>query len=988
MTASASSISMAASSDECSDHCCIPTTAATGEVDSLCHLEEGKHEKIDIKGSATESNGAAGYGTQMEDVASLADNEARWEKERKSSSTVSADSGLITAAGRSDDNIASSQQEGHLASSDDFSKNQNSAAPPTNGRNQRYHSSITSLSLNSDEVLKTAAVEFEGDMAISDFFRTENENSSQTKSNRGGGRMRRYSERSITNSVGSEGNIKTIFSSISSIFNPISKRRQQELLKRNSSSLSSTTNGNNKSHGASNRININNKKQPQQQDYKRNPYGNNDSNSVKDPDTFVAAAAGGSSIFSPLKKKQSRVSWQSRKGGDDLERELFSGSGSGASDADCADDSKSNFFGSKNNHTKKSSSSKRGSSWTIADLEEILASDGFVVSSGGQIGSNNNPSAESILTPEEQQLWASMLQMASLYTDVTADMTSAAALNNESSEAFSSIRDNTKSNEKVLHGAVNQGAAAILHTNAVTGDNDGEKAISRPPGTDDDTVECETNLSRAMSSASPTGESSSNHFPPSSSLLASPPQSPLSTDITPATAIAVTTLAYQEVEDYRARLRRKREEMEGIDSQQQQQQCPNELSHLNELLLESATNINNAVLLQRALYALRIHRGSLAAVDNRVLDSSERTADPSSNDVNHHSSRSNSCLGSRSRSEHTGLDQLALNRLLSLTSSVGSSIRSSGTTDSVQVDAANTNQTWTTITAPSNNNNINENNSIQSSNPSSTLVRRRHTALGAPQVGAYHQNEPAPLLFRRTYAHPNRSERRQATRRATLDELHLARTSCTDSGNRDSGGQEQPPRRRRRTSFDSITSGASQSSNSDYWPNIDEESANLVEEFAMALQYSPTTNSPAGNSITARVTPYNADEGYNRSDRRGSASSVGSNNPHNILLTARTSIRNRSTRHRQMIQAVLVSDEIVEAAHVVPSDNEGAVFPNDLERMKMIEEMLEEKEEEARIMEEIYRRRERVWIVAVTLLIVTVIALTVAVVLTARIGGR
>ncbi len=81
-----------------------------------------------------------------------------------------------------------------------------------------------------------------------------------------------------------------------------------------------------------------------------------------------------------------------------------------------------------------------------------------------------------------------------------------------------------------------------------------------------------------------------------------------------------------------------------------------------------------------------------------------------------------------------------------------------------------------------------------------------------------------------------------------------------------------------------------------------------------------------------------------------------------------------------MIQAVLVSDEIVEAVeaeHI--SDGDGLLFPNESERIDMLEELLEEKEEEARLIEGRYRRRERVWVIAVMILVVVIIALVVAV---------
>lgn len=161
----------------------------------------------------------------------------------------------------------------------------------------------------------------------------------------------------------------------------------------------------------------------------------------------------------------------------------------------------------------------------------------------------------------------------------------------------------------------------------------------------------------------------------------------------------------------------------------------------------------------------------------------------------------------------------------------------------------------------------------------------------------------------------------------------------------------------------------------------------MDEEFANTLQYPPSHNDAPENGITARVTPYNPDEGYNRrhlgtllesTQSQQSTSSLMSN-PRTALLTAQASVRRQSLRARQMIQAVLVSDEVIEAveAEQIP-DGDGFMFPNDLEGMDVLEELLEEKEEEVRMIEDRYRRRERVWMVAVAILIVVVIALVVA----------
>ena len=79
-----------------------------------------------------------------------------------------------------------------------------------------------------------------------------------------------------------------------------------------------------------------------------------------------------------------------------------------------------------------------------------------------------------------------------------------------------------------------------------------------------------------------------------------------------------------------------------------------------------------------------------------------------------------------------------------------------------------------------------------------------------------------------------------------------------------------------------------------------------------------------------------------------------------------------------MIQAVLVSDEViepVEAEHI--PDGDGCLSPNEVDGMDMLEELLEEKEEEVRMIQDRYRRRERIWMVAVAILIAVVVALVV-----------
>lgn len=266
-------------------------------------------------------------------------------------------------------------------------------------------------------------------------------------------------------------------------------------------------------------------------------------------------------------------------------------------------------------------------------------------------------------------------------------------------------------------------------------------------------------------------------------------------------------------------------------------------------------------------------------------------------------------------------------------------------------------------------------------------MERRHTEADAQQPGAYHLNEPAPLLFRRTFAHPNRRQNRADQRRSTMDSLNLERASQLERTSQHSGSSTPQQQRHQRNRTSSLDSGSG-SLNSSHPSNLhDASSEHNIDEgfFANTLQYSPTSNNSAADTyITAQVTPYNPpDDGYNRrhlgtlleSNQSQQSNSSISSNPRNLLLTAQASVRRQSLRARQMIQAVLVSDEIVEADRIHDDgDDENMIFPR----------LLEEKEEEVRVMEERYRRRERVWMVAVTILVLAVIALIVTMVLTNR----
>ena len=890
------------------------------------------------------------------------------------------------------------------------------------------------ISLNSADLQSPGG--FDGSMSLSDFLMDDSpkqpdntpngssqfDGSSKSSfnidktfksSNVKGGRIQRHSS-SITstgsNIVVGESHHNKFMSSLSGLFKPISKRKreqhqqqQQQVFQGNtaiSPLSSSATSYDTKSFGLIRNNNTSRQKQlhqqrlrQQQQQQHDNNNDSNNNNSWKGSSalsiTTCNSTTGNNSILNPLKKKHSRVSWQIRD--DDLEKDLSVG---GAGSKPSFFGSKPSFFGNSSNSnsaaTPSSRPSKRNSSWTITDLECLTNNSPNDIAEGGGGGgyegddSSSSQFQKSILTPEEQYLWASMLQLANMSgTTISNDVNGGKVSSGDHvGDTVDAFEESTSALTKTrsIQDAMNVAAAAILQTDAAMG-----RAAVGDAASDGDLVEGMT-LSRGKSSAAPNEGSSLNNPTRSASpsSQAPPPQQPsLSTDITPATAVTVTTLAYQEVEEYRERLRRKREEMEGIDSsyssqQQQQQQSPppTELSDLNSLLLENATNINNAVLLQRALYALRIHRGSLMDGSN-AIDTSNNN-----NNVNGDASDQPTSLSrSRfSRSEHSGLDHLALNHLLTLSSSV----RSSGTEAGSGSGGRNSNSTWRTAAQAA----AASLTRSQPPSPSASTddVQRRHTLLGT-QPGAYSDPNPAPLLFRRTFANPNRRESRQAARRNTLDALHSQRTSnaTTDSGSsvgqhqQQQDQQNQPELQHRRTS--SLDSGPNSAANND-------SSQNMDEEFANTLQYPPSHNDAPENSITAQVTPYNPDESYNRrhlgtllesTQSQQSTSSINTHTDRRALFGAQSSVRRQSRRALQMIQAVLVSDEIVEAveAEHIPNGEDGFLFPNDLERMDMMEELLEEKEEEARMIEDRYRRRERVWMVVVTVLVVVVVALVV-----------
>lgn len=948
---------MATASSGGSDHanmiCAAPVAVSTDNTDndnSLRQLEEGRLDDKIKMGSSDRS--------QQEEVALLAFNKAC---SSRTTSSSSASAAVLTPSRNGIRHHDHSPQKLEAPSSmqhdteDEISLNPDDLQKPGGFENSMSINDLLTESPqeqnSSNKFEGSGKNRFNGNSNNMSNHQAGNSKSSNSKNIKMGARIRHSSSITSTGSITSVNSQHEFMSSLSGLFQPISKRKkrgeeqqqrhqipQQKVTPHSSSSTSFD-------HTSFELIRNNNRKQRQvqqqrlreKQHHQLDSSNHNSSNHSWKESSAVSINSGNSkdtkasSILNPMKKKKSRVSWQI--GGDDLE---------------------SPTTGSKPSYLNNDNyvATKRNSSWTLTDLEGLTNS---LLSSGGDGGCSSSLSKYEVdsstrsndLTPEEQHLWTSMLQMANLSGgDHVGDA-------GDSLEESSSLTRKTS-----VQDAMNLAAAAILQADA-------EAACAAAAG------DAAINGSRVEDTAlntPPTTEGSPNQTQPSApSSQASPQLS--TTEITPATAVAVTTLAYQEVEEYRERLRRKREEMEGIDAQQQQESSPTELSDLNALLLENATNINNAVLLQRALYALRIHRGSLIDSNNVI--------DPSSNNINSNSSSANSDESDRrtifsrfSRSEHSGLDQLALNHLITMSTSM----RSSGT--------GGTNSLRTAAQAAAD--------SISQSQPPSPsssdhVLQRRHTDLGS-QVGAYHQNEPAPLLFRRTFGNPHRREQREASRRSTMDALHSQRMSNATDSTISLGHQQdqqvqqhenqQQRQHRRISSLDSAGGGADS--------NFDHSSNN--EEFADTLQNPRSHTDSLDDGITARVTPCNAEEGYDRrhlgtliesTQSQQSTSSLVSN-PRTALLTAQASVRRQSLRALQMIQAVLVSDEViepVEAEHI--PDGDVCLSPNEVDGMDMLEELLEEKEEEVRMIQDRYRRRERIWMVAVVILIVVVVALVV-----------
>jgi len=547
------------------------------------------------------------------------------------------------------------------------------------------------------------------------------------------------------------------------------------------------------------------------------------------------------------------------------------------------------------------------------------------------------------------------------------------------------------------------------------------------------------------------------------------------------TAAAVTRLVYQEVEDYRTRLQRKRASMEEMygkcnSTDEATSNAASSTSsredELNELLQENATNISNALLLQRALYTLGIHNSE----SNRNL---VRGASGDDNSIQE-SATSNTASMPRAHSEHTGINRMAINHLLTLSGTTPKKSTPPVINSSI---SSGSNAQWGTSIPPFNSSNT--------SNPSTTSQRRRFTYQEGPeppvrdeaafqaqrrasQVGAYQSNEPAPLLFRRTFnaSAPNRRATRDEARRNTLQALAMenaaeAAASTTTTRNHscpasmfdsdvhtfDSGSSAGSYSR-----SDSLNSNDQQRNTHQILEEIDETSSvssthlrsdslnsremerqrtvmtsNLTRTSSSVpsseaesyddtfcpvnIAPAPPGRSRVGSNISSSTNTQRSSM-FSSTNTRGSirfadleeqpdqspitatrprGGSVGSDieatgNNASLRNYLMASVRRQSYNSKKMLQAILVSDEIVEADHIETTYHEDSTdgIHGDIEmgesqasmqaRLVMMEELLEENEEEQELILERYEKRERIMKGLVSVSVVVIIALVVVII--------
>jgi len=437
-----------------------------------------------------------------------------------------------------------------------------------------------------------------------------------------------------------------------------------------------------------------------------------------------------------------------------------------------------------------------------------------------------------------------------------------------------------------------------------------------------------------------------------------------------------------------------------------------EIQDLNGLLLENATNISNALLLQRAIV------GGVPSSAGAIAESNA----PKKNE----SIR-------KSRSEHTGIDHMALNHFLAISSSATSGTSNNNNANGNAVNSQS-NANWN-ITSPYAA--ISNDSASSNPNPFSAISARRNTyqegmgqsssrrgtVIETPQIGAYQSNEPAPLLFRRTFASsgPNRREARAEARRNTL--LAMARERrLSNCGGRFDG--------------ENLSSSDSSSTDDDCWlrpndssndndhdishSNIDNQErqhhSNTGESTAQTASpaaSSTTTSSSSLNTNRRRDDLYDANNGADDSvDPRNDHPSI-ETNFYNPTSTHNQSLRDlirASVQHgglgSELLQAILVSDEVIEAHHMHTIDHSRDdhhprnyqssslcmhcstqfgdeedvenLVPFLRERLTTMEDLMKEQDEENRDVFGRYRRRERTLVALVFVLVAFIIVLIIA----------
>ena len=120
-------------------------------------------------------------------------------------------------------------------------------------------------------------------------------------------------------------------------------------------------------------------------------------------------------------------------------------------------------------------------------------------------------------------------------------------------------------------------------------------------------------------------------------------------------------------------------------------------------------------------------------------------------------------------------------------------------------------------------------------------------------------------------------------------------------------------------------------------------------------------------------------------DRENSNNSEGyyyNNTSTNFRSMLRAQVHRQSLNSKRMLQAVLVSDEIVEADHIGTTHSNISQYdiemvPTLQDRLEMMEELLDEQEEEQQKIIEGFRTREKRWIIALIFAVVAMVVLVI-----------